>query len=207
MDKKNVLIGILIVLVLGLAVTTTYLFVDNQHKQEKIDVADQAADKAQGDEDSDQSDGSDNGGAAPDNGQSGTDGDSSGNGDSNGTVDDGSASTMEFFSDKGVEIRLYDWEKSKVLTSPATIRGEIPGNWSFEASFPVVLVNWDGLIIAEHYATVQGDWTTEDYVPFEVTLSFDTPTVYDRGALIIQKDNPSGLPEHADAIEIPVTLE
>ncbi len=50
---------------------------------------------------------------------------------------------------------------------------------------------------------------TEDFVPFTGTISYDLPadTPYLRGAIIFKKDNPSGLPEHDDAIEIPIQFE
>lgn len=92
----------------------------------------------------------------------------------------------------------------KPITSPMTIKGEALGTWFFEASFPVFLVNWDGLIIAQGVAQAKGDWMTTDYVPFEVTLTFDVPSYGDNGALILKKDNPSGLPENDGAVELPV---
>src|SRR3989344_406857 len=97
------------------------------------------------------------------------------------------------------------------VTSPLGITGEARGTWFFEASFPVTLTDWDGKIIAQLPAQAIGDWMTEEYVPFGVTLTFDTPTPGDptvnRGFLILQKDNPSGLPEHDDALEIPVIFK
>jgi hypothetical protein len=57
------------------------------------------------------------------------------------------------------------------VTSPLTVTGEAAG-WYFEGSFPVTLVNWDGLIIAEGVATAQGDWMTSEFVPFVATLTF-----------------------------------
>ena len=101
-------------------------------------------------------------------------------------------------------IRLYDWADNKTLSTPTTIKGEVPGNWSFEASIPVVLTDWDGRIIAEEPAQLEGDWMTEEYVPFTVDLTFETPTEYQNGSLILRKDNPSGLPENDDAVEIPI---
>lgn len=108
-------------------------------------------------------------------------------------------------------IVLNSPQPNETITSPMTITGEARGNWYFEASFPIVLTNWDGLIIAEGYATAQDDWMTEDFVPFEATLEFDSPVpaadapeFFYRGYLILQKDNPSGLPEHDDAFEIPI---
>lgn len=104
------------------------------------------------------------------------------------------------------DLRLEAPQPFEVITSPLTIRGEARGSWFFEASFPIVLTNWDGLIIAESYATAQDDWMTTDFVPFEATLEFDTPEYGERGFLILKKDNPSGLPEHDAAYEIPVTF-
>jgi len=102
-------------------------------------------------------------------------------------------------------IRLNYPRPNQGISSPLVVKGEARGMWYFEADFPVFLVNWDGLIIAQGIAQAQGDWMTEEFVPFEVTLEFDaSEEVYNRGALILKKDNPSGLPEHDDALEIPI---
>jgi len=102
-------------------------------------------------------------------------------------------------------IRLTTPRPNEKITSPLTITGEARGYWFFEASFPIILTNWDGLIIAEGFATADGEWMTEEFVPFTVTLTFNADTsVSNRGSLILQKDNPSGLPENDDALEIPI---
>ncbi len=97
------------------------------------------------------------------------------------------------------------------VSSPLTISGKARGNWYFEASFPVVLTDWDGKIIAEGHAQAQGDWMTEDFVPFTATLTFTTPTAGDpsvnRGTLILKNDNPSGDPARDKSVEIPVTFK
>lgn len=119
---------------------------------------------------------------------------------------------------KGVELGVTSPTVDSVVTSPLTITGEAPGTWYFEATFPVTLVNWDGRIIAEGYATAQGEWMTEKMVPFTAMLEFtdvlplteeveDLTQVEDfmkRGALILQRDNPSGLPENDDAVEFQI---
>ncbi|MBI4435034.1 hypothetical protein HY630_00010 [Candidatus Uhrbacteria bacterium] len=107
-------------------------------------------------------------------------------------------------SEKGVNLIVTSPVKDSVISSPLVIAGEAPGFWYFEATFPLVLVNWDGLIIAQGYATAQGEWMTEEYVPFTATLEFTTPEYGETGALILQRDNPSGLPENDDAVEIPI---
>lgn len=102
---------------------------------------------------------------------------------------------------------------NETIESPLTIRGEARGTWFFEATFPIVLVDWDGLIIAEGYAEATDDWMTEQFVPYEATFTFESPVTENspefmhRGTLIFQKANPSGLPEHADAYEIPVQFQ
>lgn len=92
------------------------------------------------------------------------------------------------------------------ITSPITITGSARGTWYFEATAPVVLVDWDGLIIAEGYITAQDDWMTENFVPFTGTLTFTRPAYGDRGALILRASNPSGLSENERAVEIPITF-
>jgi hypothetical protein len=99
-------------------------------------------------------------------------------------------------------------EPLSTISSPLTLRGEARGYWFFEATFPVVLVDWDGKIIAEGYVTADDEWMTEDFVTFKGTLEFEDPSWEEdfskRGSLIFQKNNPSGLPENDDALEIPV---
>ncbi|MBP9836829.1 MAG: hypothetical protein KBC78_03265 [Candidatus Pacebacteria bacterium] len=114
--------------------------------------------------------------------------------------------------DKSDLIRVSSPAPLSVINSPLTITGEARGNWFFEASFPITLVNWDGLIIAEGIATAEGEWTTEDFVPFSAELEFvspyaeGNPDFMKRGALILKKDNPSGLPEHDDVLEITISF-
>ncbi|MDO8603918.1 MAG: Gmad2 immunoglobulin-like domain-containing protein [bacterium] len=106
-------------------------------------------------------------------------------------------------------IRISSPRPNEAITSPLVVRGEARGNWFFEASFPVVLTNWDGLIVAQGIAQAKGEWMTTDFVPFEATLTFvvDKNVYSTRGALILKKDNPSGLPEHDDALEIPIVFQ
>lgn len=117
-------------------------------------------------------------------------------------------SILTDFQRNNLLIRVVEPSPGAVVSSPVKVRGTARGYWFFEADFPVDLVNWDGLIIGQHYATAQGEWMTEDLVPFEGTVEFEETeaiTGYSRrGAVILHKDNPSGLPEHDNAIEIPV---
>jgi hypothetical protein len=97
------------------------------------------------------------------------------------------------------------------IVSPLEIRGAARGTWFFEATFPIVLVDWDGKIIAQGYAEAADNWMTEEFVAYKATLEFENPSwdtdFSKRGALILQKSNPSGLPQNDDALEIPVRFQ
>jgi len=124
---------------------------------------------------------------------------------------------IEFVTERGERdlVRVAYPMPQEGVTSPLVVSGEARGFWFFEASFPIVLVDWDGRIIAEHYAEAKSEWMTEDFVPFEGVLEFtrpfpengEVPDFMRRGALIIKKDNPSGLSEHDDSLEIPVVFK
>lgn len=110
-------------------------------------------------------------------------------------------------SNKGLEIIVDSPQAEEVVTSPLKISGEAPGYWFFEATAPVLITNWDGLIIGESYITAQGDWMTESMVPFEGSLEFENTEYGDYGFLILQRHNASGLPENDDAVEFKVLFE
>jgi len=105
------------------------------------------------------------------------------------------------------KILLENLKSGQEISSPLKITGSAPGDWYFEADFPVVLTDWDGLIIAEGYAGAIDSWMTERYVPFKATLTFEKPTYKNNGTLIFQKDNPSGLPENDDSFEVPILFK
>ncbi len=79
--------------------------------------------------------------------------------------------------------------------------------WYFEASFPIDVRDGSGAVIGTGYATAQGDWMTEAYVPFKGEITFSKPTGgRQTGTIVFHKDNASGLPEHDDAFEVPVVF-
>lgn len=105
-------------------------------------------------------------------------------------------------------IKLENPLPNQIIISPLSIKGSARGSWFFEASFPVFLVDWDGRIISQGIANAKSDWMTNEFVPFEATLNFilDKNVYSNRGALILKKDNPSGLPKNDDALEIPIVF-
>ena len=90
-----------------------------------------------------------------------------------------------------------------LVTSPLVIAGEARGFWYFEAEFPARLLDADGREIAVRPVHARGEWMTREFVPFADTLRFDAPTTA-TGVLMLEKSNPSDLPEHAAALRIPV---
>ncbi len=101
-------------------------------------------------------------------------------------------------------IRLARPAPGDTVTSPLRVTGEARGAWYFEGSFPVRLLDAAGRELAVVPAQARGEWMTEAFVPFEVVLEFDPSTPGTRGTLVLEKDNPSGLPEHADELRVPV---
>lgn len=92
-----------------------------------------------------------------------------------------------------------------VVGSPLVIKGQARGNWYFEASFPVELLGANNQVLAQGVAQAQGDWMTENYVPFVVTLNYSSTET--SGRLVLKKDNPSGDPSHDRSLVIPLTLK
>lgn len=103
-------------------------------------------------------------------------------------------------------IKITNPRPNQTISSPVIIKGQARGSWFFEASFPVVLVDWDGKIIAEGTARTKSDWMTTDFIPYEATITFtvDKNAYSNKGAVILRKDNPSGLPTNDDSLEVPV---
>jgi hypothetical protein len=93
-----------------------------------------------------------------------------------------------------------------IITSPVTISGQARGQWYFEASFPVKVVDANGQELASVPAQAQADWMTEDFVPFQAVIDFNQPST-SSGFLILFKDNPSGLPQNDAQIKIPVKFD
>lgn len=102
-------------------------------------------------------------------------------------------------------IRVFEPSRNEIISSPLAISGEARGNWFFEATFSVRLTDANGMDVPLEpgFIMTEADWMTEDYVPFEATLSF-TPPDTEAGTLFLERANPSGVPENADELQIPI---
>jgi hypothetical protein len=61
------------------------------------------------------------------------------------------------------------------IGSPIEISGLAKGNWYFEASFPVQVLDEDGTVLGSDIGQAQSDWMTTDFVPFSGEISFSKP--------------------------------
>lgn len=115
-----------------------------------------------------------------------------------------------FVQDIGNELEMQDMivvenpRPNQEIQSPLQIKGRARGNYFFEGSFPVLLLDNEGNRLSEGFVTAEGEWMTEEFVPFSGEISF-TP-VGTSGILILKRDNPSGLPENDASLEIPVVF-
>jgi hypothetical protein len=103
-------------------------------------------------------------------------------------------------------IRISSPRPNDTIKSPLKITGEARGFWFNEASFPIKIYGADGKELGTAIASAKSDWMTEEFVPFEVTLTFEAPKG-GKGTLVLQKDNPSGLPKNDDSLKVPVKFE
>jgi hypothetical protein len=103
-------------------------------------------------------------------------------------------------------IQLSSVQPNDKVKSPLTITGEARGGWFFEGDFPITLTTTNGEVVARGIATAKDDWMTSEFVSFESVLTFSVSEELDgeKGMLLLHKDNPSGLPENDDVLEVPV---
>ena len=86
-----------------------------------------------------------------------------------------------------------------------TVTGKAPGNWFFEASAPIQIRDSENSKIFQGTIKTEEDWMTTKLVPFsgEITVSGYTGPA----TLVLLRDNPSGLPENDDSIEVPIVIQ
>ena len=111
--------------------------------------------------------------------------------------------STEYTSKHGDSVTVNAPKSGEQISSPLTISGVVPGPWSFEANFPVEIVDADRTKVAEGYATVEGDWMTTKPVRFTATVPFKAPVSED-GFVVIRKANPSGDQATDDSVEVPI---
>ena len=89
------------------------------------------------------------------------------------------------------------------VTSPLNVSGEARGMWFFEADFPVRIFDDNGTELGVGIATAEGEWMTEDFVPFTALVEYETPLT-PMGTIVFERDNPSDLAENDDSFSFPI---
>lgn len=87
-----------------------------------------------------------------------------------------------------------------------SVIGTARGNWYFEASFPIEVLDQDGNTLVQSYATAQGEWMTTEFVPFKGEVKIPE-TYIGPATLVLHKDNASGEPDKDASISFPIVIE
>lgn len=87
-----------------------------------------------------------------------------------------------------------------------TVRGQAPGPWFYEAVFPIKILDKDRNVIGSAQGRAQGAWTTDAQVPFTADVQI-AGSYRGNAVLVLLRDNPSGLPENDDALEVPIVIQ
>ncbi len=103
------------------------------------------------------------------------------------------------------DVSLTGFASEQLITSPFTLQGLAPGTWYSEGQLTVELVDDKGQLITLKPVLADGEWMTEDQVPFSSVLEFTTSAV--KGFIRVHKSNPSGLPENAGMKEFAVSFK
>ncbi len=88
-----------------------------------------------------------------------------------------------------------------------SVLGRARGTWFFEASFPVVLLDKDGQVLAQGIAQAQSDWMTTNFVLFQTDLKVNNPNYTGKATLILKKDNPSGDSARDASVSFEINVE
>jgi hypothetical protein len=107
---------------------------------------------------------------------------------------------------ENAEVVLSTPTRDALVTSPLSVSGKAKGGWFFEANIPVTLKDANGKVLAQKGAQATEPWQTPEFVNFSTVLEFTTPTTT-TGILLVEKDNPSGLPENSGSYAIPVRFK
>lgn len=105
-------------------------------------------------------------------------------------------------------IKIYTPRPGDTLVAGESreISGEARGYWFFEGDFPLEIVDPSGEQLLVHYATAEGEWMTEEFVPFKTEVVLET-TYEGPASLILRRNNPSDLSENDDELIVPIVIE
>ncbi|MBD3362258.1 hypothetical protein GF362_00890 [Candidatus Dojkabacteria bacterium] len=108
-------------------------------------------------------------------------------------------------SEKGTPYKLITPFSNDSVSCPFEVKGEIPGYWFFEASFPVGINDQQGNELMRVSAHTDEEWMTDEFVDFEATIDCTFKTKQ-KVVMTLYKSNVSDKRELDDKIEIPLTI-
>lgn len=122
-------------------------------------------------------------------------------------VSDQNASGNETGETSNENILVISPQPNEIVASPEIlITGEASG-WYFEGSFGITLESPNATVLAQVPATAQGNWMTTDFVPFEATIDLSSISYTGPATLVLNKANPSGLPQNDASISILIMIQ
>lgn len=104
------------------------------------------------------------------------------------------------------EIVIDSPKAGETVGTTFTVVGKARGYWYFEASFPLRVFGSSGVLLSEMPVQADGEWMTEEFVPFSETVTVP-PGTKGEALLILYNDNPSGLPENDATVSIPLVIK
>lgn len=96
--------------------------------------------------------------------------------------------------------------EGQVVANPLEVTGKAQGFWYFEGEFNVYVYDDAGEELGIGFATAEGDWMTEGYVPFTGQITFESPTT-PGGRVVFKQSDPSGMQESLQEAMVPVSFE
>lgn len=85
-----------------------------------------------------------------------------------------------------IDIKVITPQPDALVISPIRVSGRARGVWFFEGTFPVVLLDNEGRVMATTQAKSQGEWMTEEFVDFVATVSYRKATT-SQGTLLLRQ--------------------
>lgn len=116
------------------------------------------------------------------------------------------APAVEYMNASKDDIVVVSPKSGSTFGQVVAVSGTARGTWYFEASFPITIEDDSGNIIGQGIGSAQGDWMTEDFVPFKAIIGLSRPYA-GPATVILKKDNPSGDSIRDASVSVPIVIQ